>query len=177
MKELENEEAIFLGKITAGNIPQDMQNTITKLELQQGLIPGFTMSLMSVINKEKESLATITSDDKSTVTVLYKDGTSEVFSASLQTGDRASKDISKQKHLEYLHYDINTGGKDVILTFYVDGVAQSPVIILNHSTRTRDRISLPQFQGYRFSLKMDCADAQNLYIYSPWIVTGTLTGD
>ncbi len=107
----------------------------------------------------------------------YENGSSETFAVSLQTGDRAGKDISHYKHLEYLHYDVNSGGKDVILTFYVDGVAQSPVVILNTSTRTRDRISLPQFQGYRFSIKLDCADAQNLYIYSPWIVTGTITGD
>ncbi len=76
-------EGIKNGKIDPNNIPQDIKNTMTKLELQQGLIPGFTASLMSMINKDKETRATITSDDKSTVTVLYKDGTSETFKTGI----------------------------------------------------------------------------------------------
>ncbi len=106
----------------------------------------------------------------------YKDGTSEIFATSLQTGDRVAKDIQHQKTLEYLYYDINTNSKDVILTFYVDGVAQTPVKILNTSDRIRDRIDLPKWQGYRFSMKLDCADAQNLHIYGPWMVSGTSFG-
>jgi hypothetical protein len=76
-------EGIKSGKIDPNNIPQDIQNTMTKLELQQGLIPGFTASLMKMMNKDKETRATITSDDKSTVTVLYKDGTSETFKTGI----------------------------------------------------------------------------------------------
>ena len=101
----------------------------------------------------------------------YKDGTSETIVTSLQTGDKVAKDIAHQKELEYLYYDINTNGKDVIVTFYCDGVAQTPVKILNTSTRTRDRIELPKWQGYRFSLKIDCVDSQSLHIYSPWMVS------
>jgi len=106
----------------------------------------------------------------------YKEGTSETIATSLQTGDRVAKDISKQKTLEYLYYDINTNSKDVLVTFYCDGVAQTPVITLNTSTRTRDRKELPKWQGYRFSLKIDCADSQSLHIYSPWMVSGTPFG-
>jgi hypothetical protein len=106
----------------------------------------------------------------------YEDGVSETFSASLQTGDRASKDLPHQKGFEYLYYDIDTNSKDVVLTFYIDGIAQSPTITINTPTRKRDRITLPNWQGYRFSLKIDCADAQNLHIYSPWSVSATPFG-
>jgi hypothetical protein len=107
----------------------------------------------------------------------YKDGTTETFSASLQTGDKANKDLTHQKELEYLYYDINTGGKDVIVTFYCDGTAQTPVLKINESTRKRDRLTLPKWHAYRYSIKIDCADAKDLHIYGPWFVSANNFGD
>lgn len=107
----------------------------------------------------------------------YEDGTSETISVSLKTGDRVMKDITHQKETDYLYYDIDTNGKDVVLTFYADGTAQTPAIILNESTRKRARKQLPKWQGYRFALGLSCADAQNLKIYDPWEVGFTPYGD
>jgi len=107
----------------------------------------------------------------------YENGTSETIAVTLQTGDRAMKDIFHQKETEYLYYDANTGGKDVTLIIYADGVAQSPIIIINETSRKRARLGLPKFQGYHFSLKIDCADSQNLKIYEPWAISFTPFGD
>lgn len=107
----------------------------------------------------------------------YKDGSTETITATLKTGDRGWKDITHQKQLEYLYYDINTNSKDVTVTFYADGTAQSPTITLNTSTRTRARVKLPAFEGYRFAIYLTCADASGLHIYSPWIVSADIFGD
>ena len=107
----------------------------------------------------------------------YKNGTTETIAVSLQTGDKVNKDLTKHKALEYLYYDINTNSKNVLATFYVDGTAQTPVKILNTSSRKRDRVELPRWQGYRYSIKLTCADAKDLHIYGPWFVASTNTGD
>ena len=108
----------------------------------------------------------------------YIEGTSETFSASLQTGDKAFENITKKKNLEYLYYDIDTGGNDVTVSFYVDGTVSSFTLTLNTSTRTRKRSQiLPNMEGYRFSIKIDCDDAEDLIIYEPWAIRGTQVGD
>ena len=77
--------AIQSGKLTAETIPQDMRNMITKLELQTDSIPGITMALMNITEPTKNKLATITSPDKSTVSVLYDDGTVQTFNTGVNT--------------------------------------------------------------------------------------------
>ena len=72
------------GVIDPTNIPADTQNLITKLELQQGLTPGITAQLLSVMKPEKEVRATIISDDKSTANIIYSDNTIDKF--NLTTG-------------------------------------------------------------------------------------------
>ena len=101
----------------------------------------------------------------------YKEGTTDTIALSLQTGDRAVKNILKQKQTEWLWYDINTAGEDVTLIIYADGVAQSPTYTLNHATRTRKRISLASFSGYRFSIALSCADGKDVVIYEPWTMS------
>ena len=106
----------------------------------------------------------------------YTVGGTETIVTSLLTGDQAFKNIAQLKNLEYLFYDINTNGIDVTVTFYVDGVAGF-TLTLNTSTRTRARSErLPQLEGYRFTLGVDCADSQNLKIYGPWMLEGTPVG-
>jgi hypothetical protein len=105
----------------------------------------------------------------------YTDGGTDTIALSIQTGDKTAKNIIQQKSLEYLYYDINTGGKNVTVTIYVDdSVAQT--IILNTTTRKRTRMELARKDGYRISLKIDCADAQGVTIYEPWAVSVTPTG-
>lgn len=101
----------------------------------------------------------------------YEEGGTETIAISLKTGDRVAKDILKLKQAEYLYYDIDTGGEDVTVTIYADGVAQSPTYTLNESSRNRTRIELAQFQGYRFALGLTCADASNVTIYEPWAIS------
>ena len=101
----------------------------------------------------------------------YLEGTTETIATSLQTGDRAMKNILKQKQTEWLYYDINTASQNVTLTVYADGVAQSPTYTLNHATRARKRISVGNFQGYRFSLGLSCANSKDVIIYEPWAMT------
>jgi len=107
----------------------------------------------------------------------YEEGSAEVISMSFQTGDRASKDILHRKQMESLFYEIDTNSKDVIVTFYIDGIAQTPTITLNTSTRTREKIPLSSmWEGYRFSIKINCVNSQNVKIYEPWIITTNISG-
>lgn len=98
----------------------------------------------------------------------YKTGGSETIVSSLQTGDRALGSILRMKNTERLYYDIMTGGHDVIVTIYADGVACSPTYTLNESSRVRSFINLGNHSGYRFSIKIDCSNAADLIIYEPW---------
>jgi hypothetical protein len=104
-----------------------------------------------------------------------EDGT-EAIVTSVLTGDQAFKNIGQLKNLEYLYYDIDTNSIDVTVTIYVDGVS-SFTITLNTSSRIRKRSEkLPQLEGYRFSLGIDCADSQSLKIYGPWLLESTAVG-
>jgi hypothetical protein len=98
----------------------------------------------------------------------YKDGTTGTTTFSLQTGDRLTAEHYRQKQATHLFYDINTGGKDVVVTIYVDGTAKSPTLTFNTSSRTKGRRDLGNFQGYRFSVAISCSDSQGVSIYEPW---------
>lgn len=100
----------------------------------------------------------------------YEDGGTQTIAMTLQTGDRAAKNILQQKQLEYLYYDINTTSKDVTVSIYADGTSVYSDTI-NHSSRTRKRVILPNKAGYRFSLKLTCADFQSVVIYAPWAIS------
>jgi hypothetical protein len=81
------------------------------------------------------------------------------------------------KCLEFLIYDADTKDQDLTLTVYADGVAQSPTITINTSARERKKIPIPVYQGYYFSFKLECDDAQMMTIYEPWAVGYTEFGD
>jgi hypothetical protein len=105
----------------------------------------------------------------------YEEGGSDVCALSLKTGDRVCKNILKEKQLEYLYYDCNTNGKDLIVTIYLDDVLAATKII-NNSTRTRDRVDLPNKQGYRVSISITAADARGMIIYEPWALSVNPSG-
>jgi hypothetical protein len=106
----------------------------------------------------------------------YTEGGTEVIVTSVLTGDQAFKNVGQLKNLEYLHYDIDTNSIDVTVTIYVDGTS-AWTLTLNTSSRIRKRSEkLPQLEGYRFSLGIDCADSQSLKIYGPWLLDATPVG-
>jgi hypothetical protein len=106
----------------------------------------------------------------------YTEGGTETIVTSLLTGDQAFKNIGQLKNLEYLYYDIDTNSIDVTVIIYVDGTAGF-TITLNTSSRKRARSEkLPQLEGYRFSIGIDCADSQSLKIYGPWLLEATAVG-
>ena len=107
----------------------------------------------------------------------YTSGGTETIATTVITGDRAFGNIGKLKNLRYLYYDINTNSVDVTVTFYADGTSYF-TLTLNNSSRERVRSQvLPQVEAYRFALGITCADAQNVKIYSPWVLEGTAVGD
>ena len=107
----------------------------------------------------------------------YLSGGSETIDFTVISGDRAFGNIGKLKNLRYLYYDIDTDSEDVTVSFYVDGTAYFTET-LNTSARVRARSQvLPQIEGYRFALGITCADAQNVKIYSPWVLEATEVGD
>ena len=106
----------------------------------------------------------------------YTEGGTETIATSVLTGDKGFGNIGQLKNLTYLYYDVDTNGVDLTVTFYVDGVS-SFTMTLNESSRKRARSEkLPQLEGYRFAIGIDCADSQSLKIYSPWLLEGTPVG-
>jgi len=107
----------------------------------------------------------------------YSEGGTETIVTSLLSGDQGFGNIGQLKNLEYLYYDIDTNSIDVTVIIYVDGTAGT-TITLNTASRTRARSQkLPQLEGYRFSIGVDCADSQSLKIYGPWILEATPVGN
>jgi hypothetical protein len=105
----------------------------------------------------------------------YADGGTDAPALSIRTGDRAAKEIIKQKELEYLYYDIDTGGKNVTACVYVDDTL-AYTVVLNTSARERGRKLLPKTQGYRFYLTLTSPDARGATIYAPWAISTNSTG-
>jgi len=106
----------------------------------------------------------------------YTEGGTETIVTSVLSGDKGFGNITQLKNLSYLYYDCDTNSQDLTVTIYVDGTA-SFTLTLNNSARTRARSEkLPQLEGYRFAIGLDCADSQSLKIYSPWFLEGTPVG-
>ena len=103
-------------------------------------------------------------------------GEDETISTSLQTGDSVFTDIIHQKNPMYLYYDLDSDGKDVTVTIYVDG-SSAQTITLNVDEREKKRMKLLQKDGYRIGLGISCSDSQGLKIYSPWAIDATPFGD
>lgn len=70
---------------TYKNLTPDQQVNLTKLGVQSGLGANFFSDVMNV-SAGKEILTTITNDDKTKTTIMYKDGTTKVIPTGLPAG-------------------------------------------------------------------------------------------
>lgn len=70
---------------TYGELQVDQQANLTKLGVQSGLGASFFQDVMNV-SAGKDILTTITNDDKTRSTIIYKDGTTKVISTGLPAG-------------------------------------------------------------------------------------------
>jgi hypothetical protein len=99
---------------------------------------------------------------------------------SLTTGDKVGQGILARKNLKYIYYDINTHGKDVTMTVYIDGTAHGTTFTLNETSRKRGRLEdIPyDMEGYRFAIGLSCASVtdEDLEIYAPFALEYTKAG-
>ncbi len=70
---------------TYDQLSPDQQTNLTKLGVQSGLGANFFTDVMKT-SAGKEILTTITNDDKTKTTIMYKDGTTKVISTGLPAG-------------------------------------------------------------------------------------------
>jgi hypothetical protein len=70
--------------ISYSELSPSVQTQISTLELQSGLPQGFTQSVFE--NADKPIQTTIISDDKTTATIVYKDGTTKQINTGIRTG-------------------------------------------------------------------------------------------
>jgi hypothetical protein len=121
------------------------------------------------------ALSAYSVDTPESMGYAYEEGdTGSVMDIEVKTGEVVAKNITQLKQMKYLYYDLNTHGKDVVITVYIDGTAQTNTITLNTTSRTRGRYEdIPDtWQGYRFSLDMTCEDVtdEDLEIYAPFAI-------
>ena len=105
----------------------------------------------------------------------YKEGGSDTVALSIKTGDRIVKNLFQQKQLEYLYYDIDTGGQEVIVKIYIDDILAFTKAITTTS-REKERVLLPQKQGYRYYMTITAADGRGVTIYEPWAISVNYAG-
>jgi hypothetical protein len=103
---------------------------------------------------------------------VYEESTSgAAIDVSLLTCERVAQEVLRKKKSKYLFYDMNTHGKTVTATVYIDGTAQSPTIPITTTARERGRIEdIPElWEGYRYAVGLSCSDItdDDLEIYSP----------
>jgi hypothetical protein len=102
--------------------------------------------------------------------VYEEDSSGAVMDVAVRTKTNVGKNILKRKALKYIYHMMNTHGKDVTMTIYVDGTAQTPTFTINTTVRKMTRIEdLPSFEGYKFDIRLTCNDItdDDLEIYSP----------
>ena len=71
--------------IAYGDLTDDQKLKIQQFETQAGLPAGFSEKILANVNPEKKVLSKITSTDKTQISIIYDDGTVEVFSTGLTT--------------------------------------------------------------------------------------------
>lgn len=78
------EEALKSGGITSFDaVDESTKLAIRSLEVRLGLPTGFSENILASINPEKKIKTTVLSKDKSSISYLYADGSSEVFTTGL----------------------------------------------------------------------------------------------
>jgi hypothetical protein len=112
--------------------------------------------------------------------VYEEDSTGAAMDVAVRTGDKMGNVITKQKNALYIYYDMNTHGKDVILTVYIDDIAQTPTFTINTDEREQGRIEdIPlEWAGYVFDIRLTCDDLtdDDLEIYAPCAIEYTPFG-
>jgi hypothetical protein len=68
-----------------------------------------------------------------------------------------------------LHYEIDTGGQDVLLTVYHDNMPHDTTITLNTESQTREMVSIPLKNARTIALRLSGAVNNEVTIYEPWI--------
>ena len=69
--------------IAFGDLTDDQKLKLDQLETQAGLPTGFSEKILASVNPDKTVVSKITSTDKSQISILYDDGTVEVFDTGL----------------------------------------------------------------------------------------------
>jgi len=85
--------------ITFDTLSPDEKVNLTKLGVQSGLGANFFLDVMSV-SAGKDELTTIVSDDKTTATIIYKDGTTKKISTGLTKSSNLSSSEQKAEETE-----------------------------------------------------------------------------
>lgn len=102
--------------------------------------------------------------------VYEEDSLGEEMDISVRTGAKVGQNVLQRKCLKFIYYRINTHGKDVIMTIYADGVAQTPTFTINTTSREVQRLEdVPPVEGYKFDIELACSavTTTDLEIYSP----------
>jgi hypothetical protein len=73
-----------------------------------------------------------------------------------------------------LNYELDTGGQDLTLTIYHDGVAHPQPITLNTQVRTRQTQTLPIKNATTIAIKLSGNVSNAVKIYEPWILGAEL---
>jgi hypothetical protein len=113
---------------------------------------------------------------------IYEESTSgAAMDVAVRTSDKTGGNILRQKNPKYIYYDMNTHGKDVTLTVYIDDIAQTPTFTINTDEQEQGRIEdIPQeWAGYIFDIRLTCDDLtdDDLEIYAPCAIEYTPFGD
>lgn len=180
--EYEVEERLKVSQVT---LQPEYETSLERLKVSQLLmqveyIQGvFVSQLLAQIEYEPDPIIAITKAVAQVERSLWfgyvhtAANAGGTIDTALQTKDGTGGDITgifKRKNAQYLWYDANTNGEDLTVSFYVDGVLQAETVTINTTTRTRDRVDLPNWEGYRFNIRINANDltTSGMKVYSPW---------
>ena len=112
---------------------------------------------------------------------VYEESSSGAgMDVSARTKASVGNALLKRKNLKYIYHLVNTHGKDVTMTIYIDGTAHSHTFTINTTTRKVRRIEdVPNMEGYKFDVKLSCDDVTDtdLEIYAPITLHHTTYGE
>lgn len=112
---------------------------------------------------------------------VYEESSSgEAMDVSARTKASVGNTLLKRKNLKYIYHMMNTHGKDVTMTIYIDGTAHSHTFTINTTTRKMRRIEdVPNMEGHKFDVKLSCDDVTDtdLEIYAPIALHHTTYGE
>jgi len=69
--------------VSYSDLTEDQKLKLSQLEVQAGLLTGFSEKILASVSPDKTVVSKITSTDKSQISILYDDGTVEVFNTGL----------------------------------------------------------------------------------------------